>query len=130
MNRPFLLLAAVGIAFLTSCEKEKEITSLDGTTWLERVESNDGSWSETRLEFTSTHATITETFSNRGSDVFTGTYTFDPPDVVIVGDVWVFEGVPFTMPYEMRHEGTVKGRTMEIEIQAFDMIMETYLEMQ
>jgi hypothetical protein len=119
MKRLLIVLAAVGIVFFTSCERDKEITSLEGTTWEHRYEYNDGSWSEIELKFTATHATYTRTNSANKKESFTGTYTFDPPNVVIVDDV------------EAWHEGMVRGRTMEIGIrESPDLVMIVFLEMQ
>ena len=119
------LLSAViiGIALFTSCEKEKwDGSSLTDTRWATNNRS-------VEVTFTDTHATITETYP-RGVDSFTGTYTYDPPKFIIVGDVWHFGGVPITMPYQMIHKGTIEGKTMEIFIQAYDQFMITYLTKQ
>jgi hypothetical protein len=119
-----LLIAVISLAFFSSCEKE--LSSLKNTTW-----SNEGKEGELYVElvFTDSQATITED-KLWGIETFTGTYTFDPPNVTIIGDVWISDGVSFQMPYDMIHKGTVKGRTMEIAIQAYDTFMITTLEKQ
>ncbi len=114
-----LLSAVICLVFCTSCDKE--LSSLEGTTW---IDDKYGIYPIVELVFTDTHATITETYE-WGVDTFTGTYAFDPPNVTIVGDVWISEGVTLQMPYDMVHKGTVRGKTMEIGIQSYDTVMIT-----
>lgn len=89
MKKTLLLLATVtGIAFLTSCEKfdsEYTGTTLTGTTWKSvRIKNADGSWYQDELTFTSTHATyVRKTDYGSTGGPFTGTYSFDPPTVII-----------------------------------------------
>ncbi len=123
------LSTVICLVFCASCDKE--LSSLEGTVWKYRGGNDaNGDWNEIELVFSATHATITETYSWGGVETFTGTYTFDPPNVTIVGDVWISEGVTLQMPYDMVHEGVIRGETMEIGIQAYDMIMITFLEKQ
>lgn len=130
MKKLSLILTMVGLAFFISCEKE--ITSLEGTVWSAKTEiGHDEGHNEIELTFTATQATITQTFSWGGTSTFTGTYTFDPPIVLISGDMWNSDELPLEMPYGMVHRGTVKGHSMEIHIQeTCDMIMITTLEKQ
>ncbi|MDR2912332.1 MAG: hypothetical protein LBV38_03400 [Alistipes sp.] len=113
MKKRLLLLLAVGICFFTSCEKG--IADINGTLWGLHNEYEEG-WDDTVITFTATHATITTTFSSRGADIFTGTYTYDPPNVEIVGDTWLEDGVVYEFPFPLHHRGTVKGQVMTLSI--------------
>ena len=112
MKKIILFLAVVGLTFLTSCEGMNSSHYLEGTIW-----KGDG----TEIVFGTTHATITEDMGRERPNVFTGKYTYDPPTVVISGDVWDLEGRWIQFDYEVEHIGTVKGSTMEIAIMTFDM---------
>lgn len=116
MKKISLLLATAVVLFFVSCE-EKELTSLEGTKWKERYERN-GTWSQVELTFTSTHATYVETNSANNYSEFTGTYTFNPPVIVIVSDHWTFWGNSpvVTINCQSHHEGTVSGKIMTIGI--------------
>jgi hypothetical protein len=108
-----LLLAAICLVFFSSCEKE--ITDLTGTIWgSDRVADNH----YVELVFTATHATITESYLESVGTI-TGTYTFDPPVVLIYSDFYMSDG---TLT-QIAHKGTIKGRTMEIGIQSGDEVM-------
>lgn len=120
MKKLLLLITIAGVAFFISCENdyEGEITSLAGTYWKKHTEYDNGNWSSIEVSFTDTHATIVETFSGGGMDVFTGPYTFDPPKVVITGDLWLYNDFPDVFyPMGLEHEGTIKGNTMKLWIQ-------------
>jgi hypothetical protein len=134
MKKALLMaLTAAGMAFFFACEKsapgsepelpDVEDKSLAGTTWKSRFEDKE-EWMEEELVFTATYATYTETNSAGNGMNFTGTYTYDPPDVVITSNYWNFPppiGVQ-EAPGDIRHEGTVDGQTMTIGIQGYDMI--------
>jgi hypothetical protein len=126
MKKIPLLLAIVGIVFLTSCENEN---SLEGTTWKFRREFRDGGWIEETLIFSSTDATYHKTSSNRGNkdSDFTGTYTYDPPRVVIEQEVIGFDNQPAVL----LHKGTVERKTMTIGIyESLDMVAITEFKKQ
>jgi hypothetical protein len=97
--------------------------SLAGTTWKSRFEDN-GDWMEEKLVFTATNATYTET-NSAGNDMnFTGTYTYDPPTVVITSNSWNFPpptGV-LKAPGDIHHTGKVEESTLTIGIQVYDMV--------
>ncbi len=111
-----LLLIAIGLVVFTSCNNDLDSDYLTGTTWgLHEV--YDEGWIDTKITFTATHATITKTFSNREADIFTGTYTYDPPNVEIIGEIWIWEGIEVQMPYPLHHTGIVKEQqTMTLEV--------------
>ncbi len=108
MKKLSLLLALVGMIFFTSCEKENTPSSLAGTTWKTKD-------SDHEISFTATHATY---YTPRaGGEHFTGTYTYDAPDLeirVVSGSTGTERAVNY---------GRVKGHTMELRIQTFDMVM-------
>lgn len=114
-----LIVAAVGVVFFTSCDK---LPSLAGTRWVTHT-GNDGEWAHYELSFTATHATYTETHSSNNNMIFTGTYTYDSPNVKIVSNSTTFFGEPPTgtleFPFDMIHEGIVNRKTMEIELRTF-----------
>jgi hypothetical protein len=129
--------AAAGMALFFACENGVptptpepepdppvvEGKSLAGTTWKNRFEDKED-WMEEKLVFTATHATYTETNSAGNGMSFTGTYTYDPPEIVITSNCWNFPpptGVQ-EAPGEIHHEGTVEGQTMTIGIQVYDMV--------
>jgi hypothetical protein len=121
---------ASGALLLCSClqsaagpEQEEEEPTLAGTTWKSRFEDA-GDWMEEKLVFTATHATYSETYSSGSTMNFTGTYTYDPPTVVITSNSWNFSPPSSVMKAEgdIRHEGTVEGQTMTIGIQTIDMV--------
>ncbi len=106
MKKLSLLLALVGMIFFTSCEKENTPSSLAGTTWKTKD-------SDLEISFTATHAS----YQGVGNRYFEGTYTYDAPDLeiqVISGSIGSERAVNY---------GRVKGHTMELRIQTFDMVM-------
>ncbi len=121
MKKIILFLAVVGLTFLSSCEGVNSSHYLEGTIW---------KGAGTEIVFGTTHATITQDMGRERPNVFTGTYTYDPPKVMISGDVWDFEGRWIQFDYEVNHIGTVKGSTMEIGIIIFDMGTITKLKKQ
>jgi hypothetical protein len=128
------VVAAVGMLLFCSCvkstapEPEPELPvvegkSLAGTTWKNRFDDNED-WMEEKLTFTATHATYAETNSAGNNMNFTGTYTYDPPTVVITSNCWNFPpptGV-LEAPGNIHHEGTVDGQILTIGIQVYDMV--------
>jgi hypothetical protein len=123
MKKIMLFLAVIGVAFCTSCKKE--LTSLEGTTWVVYYRDWIGSdhWSMYKLSFTSTHATYVETHSSNNKLRIEGRYTFDPPNVEIVSNSFTLFGEPpigtFSTPEE-HHLGTVDGKTMRMTIFILD----------
>ncbi len=105
MKKASLLLALVGMIFLTSCEKENTPSSLAGTTW--KDENKAYSWMA-EISFTATHAFY---YSEGGSSLeyFIGTYTYDAPNLSIE----VIEG---DSPGFM-NSGSVKGHTLTLHVQ-------------
>ncbi len=129
MKKLSLLLTIFGLFFLSSCEKG-EITSLTGTTWRYYEKLDDAGWKECTLTFTSTHATYSYTNDANNNSGFTGTYTFNAPEVEIVSDHWTYWGDPPEGTFEIsnHHRGTVRGKTMRIEISEGDEIAELELK--
>lgn len=123
MKKLFLIISLLSLC--VGCEKD-EITSLEGTKWEHSYKLDDGSWGKTELIFTSATATYVKTNSLNINETFTGIYIYDPPNVVITNDSWTeFGDLPpttFREPYLTHHIGTVKGRTMTIEIWKLDIV--------
>ena len=113
-----LLLTSISFLLFSSCEKEeKELTTLEGTTWKYREYDEESGWTYDELTFTATHATYTVTGDDGLGSTFTGTYTFDPPAVEIVSNEWTFWNSESERTFETRelhHEGTVSGKNMVI----------------
>ena len=105
-----LSITIICMTFLASCEKE--ITSLEGTTWTARHEY-DGGWSEDKLVFNLTHATYTYAADNGYTWEFTCRYTYNPPVISI------YDGLEGASP----STGTVKNRRLSIWIHQTDDIM-------
>ncbi len=120
-----LFFALLCLAHFSSCDKE--FKSLSGTRWVKHTEWTDDDWSNYELSFTATHATYTETISNGNCTTFTGTYTYDPPNLEIVSNSVTFFDEPptgtYEYPFDIIHKGAVNRKTMEIGIQTFDEIM-------
>lgn len=111
-----LLYIAIGMLFFSSCEKnEEELTSLEGTIWKVRTYYDNGEWGEDKFTFTATHVTFLGITDDGHSATFTGTYTFDPPEVMIISNDYAFgENEKFETP-EIHHKGTVSGNIMKLE---------------
>ncbi len=108
-----ILFAVVGIAFLTSCDKE--ISSLENTQW-KQVPNELYEVSMYELDFTSTQATITKTYGDGFKEIATGTYTYDPPSVEIAVSESRFGEVVIQHPSPQRQIGTVKRKIMTLAI--------------
>lgn len=139
MKKLFLL---IGVVFLASCEIETPLAddmsgtqqateqpedefgdedeskeSLAGTRWEMHVDDAYGN-REYVFEFTSTHVTFSGNDPINKSN-FTGTYTYDPPLVIISEEpkVWPYNfhtGERGEWVCQMRHEGSVEGDTMRL----------------
>lgn len=128
---------AIGTATITALSDDGGITdkcevavcppSLAGTSWKSRWIQDESWWpegTEIQIDFTETEATYSETHDNGVYLHFTGTYTYDPPVVVVSSNYWI-EGEDIgeyrvEFPYDITHEGTVDGKTMIIIIETFD----------
>lgn len=108
-----LLLTTLICSALCCSSCEKDLTSLDGTTWTDGYTTTEGVWREYRLVFTSTHATYTDSYKS-GTN-FTGTYTYDPPTVTISAAVSGEAGMAV-----VDMTGTIKKKTMHIGIHQTD----------
>jgi hypothetical protein len=128
MKKLLILLATISVALLTSCDKE--LNSLEGTRWGALYEYDDGSWIDMEIYFGSTHATITDRYSDDPGKMttLTGTYTFDPPNFEITGDTWIdiWTGGGYSYYMGTRvHTGTIEGRTLTYSIWQTDDIIYT-----
>jgi hypothetical protein len=112
-----LVVAAIGLGFCFSCEKE--LKSLAGTYWTDEIEISP----KVEIVFTETPATIIETYSGGSKDTWMGTYTYDPPNVDILTHEFTAAEWGVVSDPNHHHLGTISGRIMEIGIAYDDQVM-------
>ena len=127
MKKKILLLFifAIGMVFFTSCEKE--LASLEGTSWKDYITNHTEGGVACELIFTSSEATYTRTSSDgRILETLSGIYTFNYPKITLTMGNWGMDGETYTYT----SIGTVKGKAMKIEIITGDIIWNLELKKQ